>query len=206
MLFLLFSAGFFVNLAKSSPKPSTFVKFLGFISDSVLQTFLVPLDKKEKFKALRDELLGSSFAPVRSLQRFAGKALSFSLAIPACQYKLYLREVFKAISAVAKNSKIFVPIRPLRQEIQEWTFLDNWSGHLPWWSEHHLSVTMFSGASQRAWGAVLVNDGLSQQIRDYWIELEGEINALEARASVTLQVPFSLLSKRKNRSMCGRTT
>ena len=42
-LFLLISAGYFVNLAKSSSQPSTFVKFLRFISDSVLQAFLVPL-------------------------------------------------------------------------------------------------------------------------------------------------------------------
>jgi len=53
LLFLLISAGYFVNLAKSSPQPSTLVKFLGFISDSALQAFLVPLDKKDKFKALR---------------------------------------------------------------------------------------------------------------------------------------------------------
>ena len=204
LLFLLISAGYFVNLAKSSPQPSTFVKFLGFISDSVLQAFLVPLDKKEKFKALRDELLESSFAPVKSLQRFAGKALSFSLAIPAC--KLYVREVFKAISAVAKNSKLSVPILgPLRQELQEWIFLDNWSGHLPWRSEHHLSVTMFSDASQRAWGAVLVKDGLRQQIRDYWIDLEGDINTLEARALCNALSSFSLLSETQE-SMCGRTT
>ena len=116
LLSLLVSAGYFINLLKSSPLPSTSVRFLGFISDSVLQAFLVPLDKKDKFKALREELLGSSSAPVRSLQRFAGKALSFSLAIPAC--KLYVRVVFKAISAVAKNSQPAVPIRgSLRQEL-----------------------------------------------------------------------------------------
>ena len=63
---------------KSSLQPSTSVKFLCFISDSVLQAFLVPLDKKGKFKTLREELLGSSLAPV--LHRFAGKALSVSLA------------------------------------------------------------------------------------------------------------------------------
>ena len=190
LLSLFISAGYFVNLAKSSPQPSTFVKLLGFISDSVLQAFLVPLDKKEKFKALREELLRSPFAPVKSLQRFAGKALSFSLAFPAC--KLYVREVFKAISAVANNSKISVPIQgTLRQELQEWTFLDNWSGHLPWWSEHHLSVTMFSDASQRAWRAVLVIEGLSQQIRDYWIDLEGDINVLEARALFNALSSFS---------------
>lgn len=130
---------------------------------------------------LREELLGSSSVPVKGLQRFAGKALSFSLAISVC--KLYVREVFKAISAVAKNSKISVPIEgPLRQELEEWAFLDNWSDHLPWRSEHHLLVTIFSDASQRAWGAVLVKDGQSQQIRDYWTNFEDDINVLEARA------------------------
>jgi len=37
---------------------------------------------------------------------------------------------------------------------------------------------MLSDTSQRAWGAVLVKEGLSQQIRDYWIDLEGDINVL----------------------------
>ena len=90
-----------------SPLPSTSVRFLGFISDSILQAFLVPPDKKDKFEALREELLGSSSAPVKSLQRFAGKALSFSLATPSC--KLYVREVFKAISTVAKNFSACCP-------------------------------------------------------------------------------------------------
>ena len=46
LLFLLISARQFVNLAKLS----TSVKFLDFISDSVLQAFLVPLDKRRKLK------------------------------------------------------------------------------------------------------------------------------------------------------------
>ena len=50
LLFLLISARQFVNLAKSSPQLSTSVKFLDFISDSVLQAFLVPLDKRRKLK------------------------------------------------------------------------------------------------------------------------------------------------------------
>ena len=60
LLFFLISAGYFINLAKSSAWPSTFIRFLGFILDSVLQAFLIPEDKKGKFKALREELLGSS--------------------------------------------------------------------------------------------------------------------------------------------------
>ena len=99
--------------------------------------------------------------------------------------------MFKSISAVAKNSKISVPIQgPLRQELREWTFLDNWSGHLPWQSEHHLSVTMFSDVSQMARREVLVKDGLSQQIRDYWINLEGDINALEPRDLCNTLISF----------------
>lgn len=119
--------------------------------------------------------------PLKSLQRFAGKALSFSLAIPAC--KIYLREMFKAIAVAAKNSKPSVPVRrTLQQELKEWAFLDDWSGHLPWRSEHHLSVTMFSNTSQRAWGVVLVKDGLSRQIREYWVDVGDDINVLEAKA------------------------
>ena len=50
LLFLLISAGYFVNLAKSYSQPFTFVKSQGFISDSVLQAVLAPLDKTEKCK------------------------------------------------------------------------------------------------------------------------------------------------------------
>ena len=47
--------------------------------------------------------------------------------------------MLKVISTVAKNSKISVPIQGhLQQELQEWTFPDKWSGHLPWRLEHHL--------------------------------------------------------------------
>ena len=178
-LYLVVASRFCGVLHQPRKEFTTAVHILIFISDSILQAFVVPLDKKDKFKALHEELLGSSSAPVRRLQRFAGKALSFSLVIPAC--KLYVREVFKAISAVTKKSQPAVPIRgPLQQELQEWAFLDDWSSHLPWRSEHHLSVTLFTDPSQRAWGAVLIRDGASQQICNYWLDHERDINVLEA--------------------------
>ena len=62
---------------------------------------------------------------------------------------------------------------------------------------------MSRNASQRAWGAVLVKDGLSQQIRDSWINLEGDINALEARALCNALSSFSLLSQMQE-MMCGQ--
>ena len=64
---------------------------------------------------------------------------------------------------------------------------------------------MSRNASQRAWGAVLVKDGLSQQIRDYWINLEGDINALELRALCNTLISF-FPSIETQESMCGQTT
>ena len=150
LLSLLLSAGYFINPVKSSPLPSTSVRFLGFISDSILQAFLVPFDKKDKFKALREKLLGSSSAPIKSLQRFAGKALYIyiSLAIPAG--KLYVREVFKAISTVAKKfSACCSNSGNFTARSSRMGFSGQLACHLPWRSEHHLSVTLFTDAHER---------------------------------------------------------
>ena len=65
---------------------------------------------------------------------------------------------------------------------------DNWSGHLPWGSEHHLSVTMFSDASQIIGSTLKV------------ISMP-----LSPGLYVTLWSPFSLLSETQE-SMCGQTT
>ena len=72
------------------------VRFLGLPCDSFRQAFLLPHDKKLKFKTLRERILSPTRGGVKTLQRFAGKVISFSLAIPSC--KLYIRETFKAIS------------------------------------------------------------------------------------------------------------
>ena len=69
---------------------------------------------------------------------------------------------------------------------------------------YFLSVIMFSDASQMAWEVVLVKDGLNQQIRDYWINLEGDINALEPRALCNTDLLFPFYQKRKNRCVDKR--
>ena len=79
LLSFLVSAGYFINLAKTSPLPSTSIRFLGFISDSILQVFLVPLDKKDKLKALREELLGPFSAPVKACSASRGRLWHLAL-------------------------------------------------------------------------------------------------------------------------------
>ncbi len=63
---------------------------------------------------------------MRSLQRFAGKAVSFSLAVPAA--KLYCREVNFHIGKGLRKSKAVVVSKNLKKELEHWKFLDTWDG------------------------------------------------------------------------------
>ena len=189
MCYLLVEAGYFVGLEKSQCSPSTCVRFLGFLCDSSLQAFIVPEDKKKKFKVLREEILSTPSVTLKSLQRFAGKALSLSLAIPGC--KLYVREIFKSISRLHQSSRAAVKLQgELRSEILYWRFLDEWEDCLPWRSERHLTVSLFSDASKHAWGGILVKDGCRYESKDYWPETTEDINILEARALLNSLMAF----------------
>ena len=108
LCYLLIEAGYFIAIAKSQCVPSIVIRFLGFLCDSFRQAFLLLPDKRLKFKILREEILSSRCVGVKTLQRFAGKVISFSLAIPGC--KLYVRKIFKAISQLCRSSKPHVRI------------------------------------------------------------------------------------------------
>ena len=61
------------------------------------------------------------------LQRFAGKVVSFSLAIPG--FKLYVREVFNAIAQLTRSSKAAAKVQGrLRFDVAYWRFhgTKNW--------------------------------------------------------------------------------
>ena len=166
---------------KSQRVPSAFVTFLGFICDSIWQAFLLPEDKKVKFRELRENILASKTVTLKTFQRFAGKGVSFSLAIAGC--KLYVREIFKAIAGLVRNSKAATRVTGLLQsELEYWQFLDDWTDCLPWRSERHITVTLYCDASKRAWGGVLSMDGGRVELRDYWRDEPGSINLLETEA------------------------
>ena len=127
---------------------------------------------------------------LKMLLRFAGKVISFSLAVPGC--KLYIRETFKAISQLSRSSRPFACIDgDLRAEILYWRFLDEWKDCLPWRSEHHLTVSLYSDASSRSWGAVLIQDSQRLVSRDYWsVDSSEDINVFESKALLNALVAF----------------
>ena len=74
---VLVSCGYFIGLKKSIIIIVIIIimiiPFLGFLSDSTKQAFLLPEDKKLKFAPLRGSLIDSKVISAKSLQRFTGK-------------------------------------------------------------------------------------------------------------------------------------
>lgn len=186
---VLVKCGYFIGLKKSVFMPVQSITFLGLIVDSTTESFQVPKEKKEKFAKLRETILQSKVATVKTLQRFAGKAASFSLAVPAA--RLYIREVNAGISKGIKTSIPTFLTNDLRGEIEHWRFLDSWQGSLCWREEKHISVSLCSDASNSGWGGVFsfTNDPIA--VRDYW---DDEEKALPIAIREALALYRTLLS------------
>ena len=90
------------------------------------------------FAKFRDYLINSKVIPMESFQKFAGNAVSFSLAVPAA--KLCSREVNYNISKGLHSSRPVKMTDALREELRHWQFLDSWSGFLPWRQERHFCI------------------------------------------------------------------
>lgn len=167
LISMLTSLGYTLAIAKCQLVPSTRVRFLGFLVDSIQQAYLLPSDKKLTFIKLRDHILSLKYIDVKTLQRFAGKCISMTLVIPAA--KLYIRDVNQAISYTLKNSKPAPLNESLRSEIEHWRFLDHWEGVSPWRPEQHLQVSMATDASMFRYGVALISDkGNTRCFGDYW--------------------------------------
>ena len=78
--------------------------------------------------------------------------------------KLYIREMAAAVSRASKNSRPISIDPPLREEIEQWRFIDSNVKWLPWRAEKHIKVTLSTDSSTFAWGAVVGQ----QKITDMW--------------------------------------
>jgi hypothetical protein len=103
---------------------------------------------------------------LKTLQRFAGKCISLVLAVPAA--RLYSREVNRAISLASKNSKPMKIYEELRQEIEYWKFLDEWTGVVSWRKEKHFQIVLATDSSNFKWEAFMVNQGRIEEFGDFW--------------------------------------
>lgn len=165
---VLTALGYTITLSKSSLMPAQCVRFLGYLVNTLLMAFVLPDDKIEKFKILRESILLQHDVDIKTLQRFAGKTTSFAIAVPAA--RLHTRVVYRAISSAATRSVSQLEVKgKLRKEIAYWRFLDTWSGHLPWLDERHLVIKFHVDASNTGWGGIVFPlEGATITLRDYW--------------------------------------
>lgn len=112
---ILVRLGYFVGLKKTITSNKS-LKFLGLVIDSCKQTFLIPDEKKVTFAKMRGHILVRQDVDLLTLQKFAGKCISFMLAVPSA--KLFIREVNRAIKMASKKSKSIKMSKDLRDEIR----------------------------------------------------------------------------------------
>ena len=83
--FFLSALGYCIGLSTSVLVPLQKFPFLGFISDTCLQTFTIipppPPTSKEEFIAFLRDILSREIVELLTLQKLAGKCISMALAV-----------------------------------------------------------------------------------------------------------------------------
>jgi hypothetical protein len=163
---VLIRLGYFINIEKSVFLISTVIKFLGMLVDSIRLAFLIPENKLDKFLALRREILSHDRVDINTLQKFAGKCISFLLAVPGA--KCYTKVVNRAIGKACKNSGFVEITQVLREEIRYWGFLQDWTRCFLWRTERHLQFAMATDSSSYKWGALVFSPDRPVECSDFW--------------------------------------
>ena len=80
---IFISLRYFIGSKKSCLIPSVAVRLFGYICNSKNRAFLLPQEKRDKFAALREDILSHKTVSLKNIQKFAWKTASFALLVPA---------------------------------------------------------------------------------------------------------------------------
>jgi hypothetical protein len=99
------------------------------------------------------------------LQRFAGKCISVTQAIPNA--RLFLNACYQALSV---PSTLLALTSDLTYELCFWQRIHDFSGTKLWWPEHHviLRQSIFTDASLSRWGAIIQHQGSELEFSGIW--------------------------------------
>ena len=183
ILELMTRLGYTLSLHKCTFTPTRQLRYLGFIIDTENGSFKLPQDKQLSFSLLRESLLERRMLDLRSLQKFSGKCVSMSIAIPGALF--FIRETNYAISQAYKNSRLVPLTGKLRQELEFWRFLDSWEGQSKWRDERHVTLHLATDASQFRWAGILLDENAPDQpVSDYFGE--GDDRAIHLKETQAL--------------------
>jgi len=196
---LLESLGCIVNEKKSSMVPSTSIKHLGFIIDSIQMKVFLPQDKVDRLVRVCRNLLSKSSIILRQLAEAIGLFVSSFLAILHGQLHYRSSEMFKIALLKANPSYDQTVHLPAKVKLE-----------LEWWCDNvhqnngrpianilgldKCQDDIFTDASKTGWGAALVRNGkVVQECAGRWSDDEAalHINVLELTA-----IQFGLQSLR----------
>jgi hypothetical protein len=150
---LLAALGAFFGLPKCVLKPLQELKWLGFLLDTLRETFKVEPSKLDKIKEFLQEVIAQPSVSNRELASLAGKLVALSPAVlPAL---LFSRSIFQAMTG-QESWDMHFPNRPeaVMQESRKWLdHIDGWNGR-PWWPQPH-RLTLSIDASALGYGGFI---------------------------------------------------
>lgn len=156
--------GYTIALHKSHLLPAPTISVLGFIIDTQNMCFRITDKRLLDLESIVSTLSSSPLLSLYSFQRFAGKAISISQAVPNA--RLCLNATYSLIgSALHTHSDSVSPTETFLSELNFWSDVRTFNGQRKWWPERHLclSLPLFTDASGTRWGATLLLNGLQHE-------------------------------------------
>lgn len=178
---ILEGLGFLVNYKKSVLIPSNYIKYLGFLYDSLSMTISLPEDKVFKIKNLLKKYSTLKTCTIREFAKFLGTLCSIC---PAVKYgwvytKGFEREKFLALKRAGGNfnARMEVPSN-LKYDFGWW--IKNISKASNMIKKDCYQIEIFSDASKTGWGGY--SNG--ERTHGFWLESDKNyhINYLELKA------------------------
>ena len=196
-IMVLGSLGYFLNVSKSVIIPTRTLTFLGLEIDTSTCSFYVPEKRKLKIACVREYILSKETVHIRTIQKFVGLCVSTVLAVPGA--KLFTAACNRAIAAAESSFTQYIPLSSeLQEEVTHWKFLDTWVHPFPWVKERHLSLKLFTDASNYKWGAVLTISNNTTEFADFWSPQEATDIIMVKEAAALLKALYSVNDKIRN--------
>lgn len=143
------AAGYTLSI-KAELFPALVRKFLGLLVDADVRRFRIPEDKLQVFLVLVEQAFAAGEVEFRQLERIAGKAVSYTRALPGAMF--FTRGLFRALAGLRRTGQRaarFVDFPDMVADLSVWRDLRRWHNLCAstWPKNFHTVITIWSDAS-----------------------------------------------------------
>ena len=193
--------GYFINYPKSVLEPTTCVKFIGYIIDTVKEKdtvwLSIPKDRIRKLKADIRRILKQGRVSARALARVTGQIISMSkVFLPA---KLLLRNIYRLMNTKSSWQDILVLDQHSTDDLVWWlSALTGWNGKA-FHKKASQIIQITTDASSTGWGGAMV--GKPHRAQGHWDLQTGSLSSNTRELLAILLSLKSLLHLLKNKTV-----